>query len=261
MFSIAMIAWLIKIIVIPGAGSLLDRVLNHPLDNILSLQQKDQLNFMQALRKMRDEYGFSEIYKSFYKGFLYPFVSVAPAKLVVISFYYNFEDFIRTSFYLESWQSYLISAIGASCIDVMLTCPAENYRVKKIFGIIPEINFKHLYHGLFPLFIRSLLGNCLMFAGSSILFTYGFVSQTFTAALICCFLYQYLTIPVEAWKNNVMSDKEFKSIWHHLNSIFTLEKMTNGVGVKLIGTIIGAFIIGLMMTLNENIDDILGIVS
>ena len=193
-------------LIIPICANFLDRILFHPVDNVLSYQQSRGGGILSAIKDIITEKGYS----GFYSGFLYLFFTIGPVRIIVCSFYYNVSAYLINQGIYPNFLVLIYCSLLTGIIDATLICPAELIRVRKVFKLEIPKKWNDFYIGYLPILTRCIFGCLFTFFGSDILLSYGIISDSayapFIAGFIMGIIAQIFTTPADVWKNKVMTD-------------------------------------------------------
>jgi hypothetical protein len=152
-------------------ASLTDRLLFHPPETVITLQQSyvresfKKINFFQAVQRLYQ----SEGALGFYKGFFWPTASAIPTRYTVFGSYYAARRLLED---LPPYQRYLYSGVIAGLVKSIIQCPSEAERVRKVCNIKVENRLmpKNFFKGLFPLCLKHLFSVTPALGGSDVVF-------------------------------------------------------------------------------------------
>lgn len=242
--------YLLKMVIFPLIAYSADRIILHPLENILSHVQKRGGNAIKTTQTLYKE-------GSLYFGFIKPFLTFGPAKISMLGFYY-FSLNVLNNWGVSFVISCLIAGIGAGIIDATLTCPGEVHRTRTLFGTQKPVNLKQFYTGYLSLLARSLTGAPIILAGASLLIHYECLPKPicngYWAGFIMGFLSQFITSPIDMIKNEMMSKQEtnYREV---ISKVLQERSAYRGLLTKIIRVSLGsAVIIGCIDSLNGLFD-------
>lgn len=195
-----------KTVFVPALAQSLDRFL-HPLENILSVQQKTGKNMTKAIMHIYKEKGV----QGFYNGFKLPFFLFSPSRILMNSFYFNMKDvFLDQS--MSFMHSLLFCSIGAGIIDATISTPAENYRTRKILNIKNPLTFSDFYTGYKAMLCRSVIGVTMILGGTDLLLSSNILPTYMHNPFVCSFimgvLSQFFTSPFDVIKNELIASAD-----------------------------------------------------
>lgn len=227
-------------LLIPLFAQLLDRLL-HPLDNVLSIQQKTGYGFLATVLHIYKSQGL----RGFYAGFKRPFLTFGLARVAMTSFYMNFKFYLLSLEY-TFLPSVLLCGLLAGAIDATLTAPGENYRTRAVFQLNPPKGVRENYTGYSALLLRSIFGATIILAGSDILITHAgdmpFIHHPFLAAFTMGIFSQVFTSPLDVWKNAIISDPKIRPL-AHLQNIVSNQQLYRGLRTKMLRMGLGAGVV------------------
>lgn len=217
-----------------------DRLL-HPLDNVLSVQQKYSLSIIESFNFIKSRYGL----KGFYRGFFQPFLTFGIARIIMLSTYYHLKYYLMKENF--SYSCIIFCGIIAGIVDATLTAPAENYRIRSLFALRNEPKkISHNYRGYIALLLRSILGASIILAGTDLLILSrvfpSVINSYFLCALFTGIISQFFTSPFDVWKNLIMSDNT-KTPYEHLSSMIAAKNFYSGIMTKMIRMGLGSGIV------------------
>lgn len=215
-------------------GTLFDRLLLNPLDNVIIHVQQNKKTALEATRFIFREEGLP----GFYKGMLWPFILGLPARLSVFGSYYWIKNYKPIQKEYDEKKISVFAALISGILFSLIGGPAEAKRTRKINNVklpISDLNYRAMYRGFLPLLLRNCIGNTLMLSGSDYILSkidpvdkentlnssneQSLITPFFVGALTGG-LSQVIVTPFDVIKTRMMSDSTFKPIQHHIKTIY-----------------------------------------
>lgn len=248
---------LVKSAIAPAVAALIDKVVTHPLDTVITYQQKNNTNFVQTSKYIFNNYGLL----GFYRGLSLPlFLSAPLGGILVYGSYEGLKEFLAQSGIKNKTVNSLSSSVATSLFFAVVATPFESKRVRDTFKIVVE-NQKNklLYHyrGFLPMSLKFLLHAPIVLAGTDILKDtvnhYGTKSENptirnfsdaknpytaFFGGLLTGVFSQLITTPVDVVKTNVMSDyntgSKRLSLWQHATKAYKEKSLFQSTGSRVV---------------------------
>lgn len=225
---------------VPLLAQLLDRLF-HPLDNLLSVQQRRQVGFGEGVRLLLQEHG----WRGLYLGFLRPFLTFGLARVTMTSFYMNMK-WVLLDLGAPFTGTVILCGLAAGAIDATLTVSGENVRTRAVFKLPAPQVWRDHFLGYEALLARSLMGATLILAGSDLLMRGEWVPDWLhlpgTAAFSMGVVSQLFTSPADIWKNKIIAEPQF-SPGTHLATLVAEREFYTGIGTKMLRMGLGAAVV------------------
>lgn len=244
----------------PTIAACVDRMVFHPVDNIITTQQSKNTRAMQAVNLLYEQQGL----KGFYYGMRFTWVSSILSRLCFFGFYYNMRDYLSTHYRVPQYKSYLITSIAAAFLDAAVMCPSENYRTRATLNIKTHgrYSYRSFYQGFIPMLLKGVAGSTFILAGSDYLDSKikenviesclsPFISGYMTGALV-----QPFVTPFDVLKTRMMATQKPGPILEAVKSIALEKVMFRGLFVRCnrVGASV-AISIGVIKNVNKKYDD------
>lgn len=221
-------------------AAVLDRVILHPVETVISVQQTD--NYKPAFSVAKSII-YTDGLSGLYAGMLRPLQLAIPYRLVMFSSYLYAKEYFTEKLNGNVLIASYFAGIVSGFSEALTICPAENYRIQKIFKIDPGQNpytIKIMYKGFFPLACRAMTSNTLTFAGSDLMLRNlpkkwsEDHKAPFVAGALAGAASQFFAAPLDAWKTRVMRDTKNTPSIDHLKTLFREGSLFNSLKTRIV---------------------------
>ncbi len=224
-----------------SVAAVLDRVILHPVETVMSVQQKSD-NYkplFSVVKSIVRSDGFSGLYA----GMARPLQFAVPYRLVMFSSYLFTKEYFTKKLNGNVLIASYFAGIASGFSEALTICPAENYRIQQIFKMDPGPNpytIKIIYKGFFPLACRAMTSNTLTFAGSDLMLRHlpkkwsEDHKAPFVAGALAGAASQFFATPFDAWKTRVMSDTKNTPSIDHLKTLFREGSLFNSLKTRIV---------------------------
>lgn len=258
-------------VAVPAAVALFERLSMHPVDTLITVQQKENLSVLRAARHIHQNHGFF----GFYKGLSYPLVMSTPPAAILI--YGSYEAFKRTlsAKNLDKTSSFAASSLMTGFLVSAISTPLDAKRIRDTF----DIKTSHLkgmpfyYRGFLSNTAKMLLHSMIVLGGTDLfknwLDRYGKTSSdervrkaldannsytTFAGGLLLGSAAQLATTPLDVIKTKIMSDygANRMSFWEQARTAYRESNLFTASGSRVIRFgLHSAIMLGCMNVLNS----------
>ena len=231
---------LYQVVWVPLIAYTAERLL-HPLDNIISVQQKIHKGPLAAILWIHSRHGLP----GFYAGLIEPLLIFGVARVAMISCYFQ----CKTHWMNKgiAWQAAVFGAgFLAASIDAIGTLRPEYYRTCKIFQIPLPSKITNYLKSFIPLWIRCVVGVFTILAASDLIVQkrlLGEFSHPFLAGLLTGSLSQWFIIPIDYWKTLWMIPNDQRGNqrkWQHIYLGISAKMLRMGLGSGVVIAVIFA---------------------
>jgi hypothetical protein len=267
----------VKAMVVPSCSSLLEKVSMHPIDTVLTVQQKNNITARKAIKAIYNEVGLL----GFYRGMSYPLLFSTPfAAMLLYGSYAWFRDFFSHTAKLDPTKNLIATSISAGLLFSLISTPIEAKRVRDTFGIkskYPKNKILYYYRGFVPNTIKMLSSTAIILSGTEILkkklddysktvhndalqkiLNARHPYTAFLGGFILGGVAQIISTPLDVVKTKVMCDYEENSRrlsnWQQLTRVYKERSLFRGLTTRIVrlGGHSG-IMLGFMQMLNDSL--------
>lgn len=256
--------FILKITVVPAVVALIEKIIMHPVDTLLTFQQKEKMRPKQAVKHIYNRYGSG----GFYRGLTLPVLLSAPlGGVAVYGAYAALKDKLPQYTSFTKTQNFLLSAGLTGIFLSLLSTPIEAGRVRATFGIqaTSKKYLNYYYRGFVPNTIKLAVSAMVMLGGTDVakdqlerkkLSKPDDSSSVFFLGLGMGLVGQIISTPIDVIKTKVMEDASARhTLFQHARQAFHERNIFTGLSTRIIR--FGcqpAIMLGLMHVFNKMID-------
>ena len=244
---------IIRSIGIPAISSIADRLLLHPLDTAYTIQQKQNLTFMQATRAAVREGGVSALYRGMSLSLV---ASGLPIQMSIFGTYFGLKKYLEKYSSNES-QNRLISATASGFLGSLTVCPPDAKRTRDTFNIKPAQPYalRTIYRGYSMVLPKTLFYGYFVLNGTDYILDKidkpGDPLVSFSVATVLGCLATLITTPIDVIKTKMMADSQAlsnpglvqPSIRQYVNEVIDEKMLFNSKWTRMMRFGLGAGVV------------------
>jgi hypothetical protein len=265
-----------KTFIIPSLVALIEKFSMHPLDTIITFQQKENFSFIKSIQHIFQKHGL----RGYYKGLSYPLILSAPPGIIIVYGSYEGSKEIFSQYKLDKLENTLISSQLTGLLASVVATPLEAKRIRDTFEVKilkPNNLFTYYYRGFLPNTIKMCLHAAIALAGTDAfkyklnklgedsgqemirnLSNFNNAYTSFLGGLLFGGLAQVITTPIDFIKTKIMSDyqsgteRKSLSFWQHTSAAYREKQLFTALGSRTLRLgLHTSVVLGCMSALNQ----------
>lgn len=148
-------------------AAVIDRILFHPIDNLITMQQKNGLSCYYNY-KLLNQQG----YTKFYTGFCWSFVSAIPVRVSTYSTFFISKDWFTEKWHQNHVQSTLQAATLSGIAEALVIFPSDLVRTRSVLSSQPAKLHYATFISFAFLTTRLIVENNIALTGATITLDY-----------------------------------------------------------------------------------------
>lgn len=225
-----------------SVAAVIDRLVLHPLDTVISWQQASlkNISMMRAAKQIVSHYGMIGLYR----GLSMPlFLGAVPIHLSTYGAYRATDNLLKDHMDSHTMRRLTASIVTSLFCAVVIT-PFDNKRtvetVSKTGQYVPFMgrDMRNMYRGFVPMFTKALVHMPVALFGTDLikpLLPMNESSSYFLSGIISGALAQVLTTPVDTIKTRVMTDEKGSDrLMHHIKVSISSRNLWSSVPTRAV---------------------------